>query len=122
VSYAGASGYDASSSQSCTVTVSPLAPGATALSLSCPTTSGTPGTPIDLIGNLAPPLGGRTVTIKVSGTDSSSSTTTTHTDGSYAFTYTPSTTGTYTFAASFAGEPGYLSSSSPPCTVTVVIP
>ena len=43
-------------------------------------------------------------------------------DGSFSSSYTPFTDGTYTFVASFGGEPGYLPSSSPPCSVMVITP
>jgi Bacterial Ig-like domain (group 3) len=123
-SYGGESGYEASSSQQCTVTVTSPPPGATAtsLTLTCPSSSYTPGSAIPLSGALNPPLSNRTITITVSGAASSSIATTTRSDGSYTASYTPSHDGQYTFVASYAGEPGYQPSSSPPCTVQVITP
>jgi hypothetical protein len=121
-SYAGESGFSASSSQPCTVNVSAAPPQNTAVSLTCPTANPTPGSPFSLSGSLTPALVGRTITIIASGPASTSVSTTTQADGSYSATTSLPKDGQYTLVANYPGEPGYLPSSSAPCTVTVITP
>ena len=61
------------------------------------------------------------ITITDSGTDSASFSATTAANGTYtSTTYTPAHIGTHTFTARYAGEPGYLPSTSTSCSVEVV--
>jgi hypothetical protein len=123
-SYAGESTDAASSSPICMVRVATLPPGATSITLTCPSSTAffSPGTTVNLAGVLSPPLSGRTIAVTVTGSNPMSSAVQTHSDASFAFSYTPTHVGTDHVVASFGGEVAYLPSSSSPCTVNVAIP
>ena len=120
-SYAGDAAVAAARSHACMVTVAQPVAVPTTVSLVCPANSVSGGDPINLSGSLSPPLPSRTITITDSGTDSASFSATTAANGTYtSTTYTPAHTGTHTFTARYAGEPGYLPSTSTSCSVEVV--
>ena len=120
-SYAGDAAVAAARSPACMVTVAQPVAVPTTVSLVCPANSVSGGDPINLSGSLSPPLPSRTITITDSGADSASFSATTAGNGTYtSTTYTPAHIGTHTFTARYAGEPGYLPSTSTSCSVEVV--
>lgn len=123
-SYAGESGYLGSSSPTCTGQVATLPPGATSVSLTCPNSTQffSPGSTVNLVGQLSPPLSGRKIAMGVTGANPTAELVPTQSDGSFSFSYMPVNSGTDHIVASFGGEPTYLPSSSSPCIVTVQIP
>jgi hypothetical protein len=122
-SYSGETGYSPSKSTPCTVNAAAAPPVGTVLTLGCPPANVNPGSPISLSGALSPPLGGRPITITLTGPSPTGASATTQPDGSYqAMATAPPKPGQYTIVAHYAGEPGYLPSDSPPCSVMVVSP
>jgi hypothetical protein len=117
--WSGNGQYAASSSTPCGVAVAPIA---TTLTLSCPT-SPTAGAPFAVPGTLAPAIRGAPITLTYTSSDANTPPVThgvtTASTGGFSDTAPASPVGTLTIAARFPGDPVHAQSNQS-CTVNVV--